>query len=458
MHRSGPLLVLLALFASSPPAPVHAEGQQPLDPVRWLREYLQIDTTNPPGGEAEAAEYLAEILRAEGLEPRLLSTPGGRTSLYLRYPGARSDGRAVALLHHIDVVPTGPSWRVPPFSGRPLQGRLWGRGAIDVKSLGVAHLAALLTLHRAGEPLDRDIIFLAVADEERGGLLGTRWLLENHPELFEGLEGVLGEGGSNRVVNDRLVWWGVEVTQKRPLWLRVKAHGRGGHGSGFHPQSATHQLLRALGRLLERPLRFRVGDAARRYLEAVARLEGGRAEDLFRRFDGAIAVDGVLEGPSAAGLEAYFTDTLQITHLEGSPGTNVVAAEAVAEIDIRLLPDSDGEALLEEIRELLGPRLEVEVLLDAPPAPASPVDHPVFRALEGALSVRGPVIATFMTGTTDSRFFRQRGIPAYGFSPFALDADETRGIHAVDESIPRAELLRGVQTMVRVLEALTHEP
>ena len=236
------------------------------EPVAWLQEYLQIDTTNPPGNEHEGAKFLAEILRREGLNPRLLTSPEDRTSLYARWRSPTSQGRAIALVHHIDVVPVGEGWIAEPFSGRAFEGSLWGRGAIDTKSLGIAYLAALLGCLREGVDLKVDVIFLAVADEELGGARGAGWLLAEHAELFEGLEGVLNEGGSNRVLEGRVLWWGIEITQKRPLWLRVTTSGRGGHGSGFHQSSATHKLVRALTQLVERPLRFRVSAAARTFL------------------------------------------------------------------------------------------------------------------------------------------------------------------------------------------------
>lgn len=444
------ILPLIFLLAGLSLVPASAETP-PREAVRWLQDYLQIDTTNPPGGELPAAEYLKAILDEEGVPARLLTSPEGRTSLVARLASPASDGRAVALLHHIDVVPAEASWSVEPFSGRPKDGRIWGRGAIDAKSYGIVHLAAMLALKREGVALDRDIVFLAVADEEQGGAQGVDWLWQAHPEIFEGVEGVLNEGGSNRVLGDRLAWWGIEVTQKRPLWLRVTAYGRGGHGSGFNPSSATHQLVRGLAKLVERPPRYRVTDAARTFLGALAEIEGG-PDHLGRHLDERIRPEGPTK-PLPPGMPVYFLDTLQVTEIQNGRGPNVVAAEATASVDIRLLPDTDAEALLAEIRELLGPELEVEVVLTAPEAPASPVDHPVYRALEGALGVRAPVVPLFISGTTDSRYFRRRGIAAYGFAPFSLNAPDLRGIHADDERIPVEALLRGIETVRRVLLA-----
>ncbi len=420
--------------------------------LRWLREYLQIDTTNPPGNEREAAEYLAAILAQEGIESRVLTSPAGRSSLYARLgattTGSDGDASAILLMHHIDVVAADGDWQVEPFSGRRLKGKIWGRGALDVKGLGIAQLAAVLDLVQTGAPRQRDVIYLAVADEETGGGEGARWLLDAHPELFAGVSAVLNEGGSNRVLNDRLIFWGVEVTQKRPLWLRVTAEGRGGHASGLHPKSATHRLVTGLARLLDEPPQLRANDAARMYLGELARLEGGRAEELFRGIEAGHELSTL---PMLPGLPVYFLDTVQVTELDYGRGLNVVSRRASASIDIRLLPDTDSDAFLADVRELLGEEIEVEVVLDAPMAPASPRNHPLYRALEEILGVQAQVVPTFIPGTTDSRFFRQRGIPAYGFSPFAINVQDSRGIHADNESIPVDAFLRGVETMTRIL-------
>ncbi len=451
LPRKAALALCSILLVSSLPA--GAAEPEP-ETLRWLREYLQIDTTNPPGNEREAVDFLAGILSSEGIESRVLTSPTGRSSLYARLEapgGGGGDGNAagaIVLMHHADVVPADGDWRVEPFSGRRLGGKVWGRGALDVKGLGIAHLAAVLDLARAGGPRHHDVIYLAVADEETGGSEGARWLLDAHPELFEGVSGVLNEGGSNRVLGDRLIWWGVEVTQKRPLWLKVAAEGRGGHASGLHPQSATHRLVAGLARLIARPPQFRVGEAARMYLGTLAKLEGGRAEEIYRRIE---AGEDIPSLPMAPGLPIYFLDTVQVTELANGRGSNVVSAVATASVDIRLLPDTDGDAFLTEVRQLLGDDIEVQVVLDAPEAPASPRDHPLYRALEEILAVRAPVVPTFIPGTTDSRFFRQRDVAAYGFSPFGINAQDLKGVHADDESVPVDAFLRGVETMRRIL-------
>jgi acetylornithine deacetylase/succinyl-diaminopimelate desuccinylase-like protein len=463
-RRILPPLVAAALLAAAPHAErSSARAQVPdlSEAGRWLRGYVRIDTTNPPGGERQAASYLAAILHREGIATRLLVSPAGRTSLYARLEAERpGEGSAPAgplvLLHHMDVVPPGPGWSVEPFGGQVRSGRLHGRGALDIKSLGVAHLAAFLDLARRATPLARDVIFLAVADEETGGLEGLAWILESHGELFPGLDrpdaAVLGEGGANRTVNGRALWAGIEVAQKRPLWLRVTASGRRGHGSGLNPASASHELVRGLARALDLPPRWQVTEAARRYLGGLAPLHNEKYRRIFTHLDEVIEEDGPTED-LLPGLANLFLDTFQVTVLEAGEKINVTPGRATAEVDVRLLPETDGDAYLARVREALGSRLEAEVLLTSPPVPPSPTDHPVYRAVAGVLDDTAPPVPAFIPGFTDSRWFRERRVAAYGVSPFFLEPQDFLGIHGPDEAIPVTELERGVERMRRIVRA-----
>jgi acetylornithine deacetylase/succinyl-diaminopimelate desuccinylase-like protein len=446
-RRSSIVLLCLLLGASSPGWAADLSAA-----ARWLQGYLRLDTSNPPGNEQRAVAYLSAILQKEGIPFREIRTPQGRANLWARLSSPESGGRAVVLLHHMDVVPPGPGWTVPPFSGLVRDGLLWGRGAIDDKSLGIAYLAALADLKRRRVPLERDVIFLAVADEESGGLQGTGRLLADHPELFQGVEAVLGEGGRSQVSGNRLMWWGIEVAQKRPLWLEVSATGRGGHGSGLNPESANHTLIQGLARLLAQPVRWRVTAPARDYVRAIAPLHGQPLRRILSDIDKTITESGPKEF-LLPGMANLFIDTVQATVLSGGSRINVIPSRASALLDIRLLPDTDAGAFLAAVRKALGTECDVKVLLTAPPAAPSPASGRMYAALQKALGAEAPVVPTFVPGFTDSRFFRERRIPAYGLSPFALSGEDTRGIHNPDERIPLAELDRGVARMRRILAA-----
>lgn len=482
------LLALVLLAATGVGGARAASEQASLSPAAsLLAAYLAVDTSNPPGNERAGAELLARTLRGAGIEPRLLVSPGGRVSLYARLPAtataaaAREDTQgagAIVLLHHIDTVPAGDGWRHPPHGGEIHDGELWGRGAIDTKGLGVAHLLAFLDLARAPHPRRRDVVFLAVADEEAGGGEGTEWLLAAHPELFTNVAAVLNEGGVNKAVAGRALFWGIEVDQKRPLWLEVRAAGRAGHASAANPESATHRLIAGLARLVAAPRARRVTPAAADFLRALARFDP-QARGALVELRALEAAQLTQPDPAAAatpprsfplpGFESLLTDTVQITTLAGSARINVVAGEARAGIDVRLLPDTDERAFVAELARTLGPDLTLSVRLTSPAAPPSSAASPLYRAIAEALQAPAqsaaspgpapvPVVPAFIPAFTDSRFFRARGIAAYGLQPFALDGLTLRTVHAPDERIPLTVLESGVETMRRVLRALALAP
>ncbi|MEO8275933.1 MAG: M20/M25/M40 family metallo-hydrolase [Thermoanaerobaculia bacterium] len=423
-----------------------------------LAAYLRIDTTNPPGNEAAGATWLAGILRTAGIEPELFLSPHGRTSLYARLPanspavpGASRPG-ALLLLHHIDVVPAGDGWRFPPFAGEIHDGELFGRGAIDCKSLGIAHLEAFLNVARSSELRHRDLIFLATADEESGGNEGVGDLLAQHPELFIHVAAVLTEGGVAKAVGGRPLYWGIEVAQKRPLWLELSASGRPGHASSANPESAAHRLIGGLARLTAAPISRRLTPEASSFLAAVARFDP-QVRRTLAELASPESRNGALTSP---GLDNLLTDSLQITTLSASERINVVAGTARAGIDVRLLPDTDEKICVSGIEKLLGPGIAVRILLTSPATRSSPAEGPLYEAMVAALDggARTPVVPAFIPAFTDARYFRARGIPAYGLSPFALDADELRTVHAPDERIALEAFDRGVERMVRVVRAL----
>ncbi|MEL7061682.1 MAG: M20/M25/M40 family metallo-hydrolase [Acidobacteriota bacterium] len=443
-------------------------------PLERLQAYLQVDTvdrTEPAAGERiararegslagerAAAEMLAGWLAEGGIASRRLESPTGNSLLWAELPATVSPPSGIAppgavlMLHHLDVVPAdADAWSVTPFSGRAVGGELWGRGALDIKSLGIAHLEAMLALADDPAPRARPLVFLAAGGEETGGQGGVGWAVEAHPELFDDVAVVLNEGGSNRVVRDRLVWWGIEVVQKRPLWLRLRARGPSGHGSLYRPNSAGHRLIRALTRALELPLVPRVTAAARTSVAAAAEAEGIDVARRLRELEAAARGE-----PSGlpVGFVAMLRDTLQIGRVQLADRVNVIAGRPFADLDLRLLPDTDAEAVRETLARLVGPDIEIETLLAAPTAAPSPIDHPAYAGLREVLETRAPVVPMFLLGTTDSRWFRERGIPAYGFTPFTVESDTLVGIHGIDERLEIDELRRGIEVMRRVVRRL----
>ena len=449
---------------------MHAHGQSLEDyaqqAVPRLANYLQIDTINPPGNESRGVDYLATLLEQAGIRYETVESAPGRGNIWARLPGDSINGQpkkpALVLLHHIDVVPANRQhWSFDPLSGEVKDGFVYGRGAIDTKGLGIAQLQAFLALAASGKKLNRDVILLATADEEAGGFFGAGWLVENRPELFRDVGYVLNEGGSGRAFGDRVAVL-VEVTQKVPLWLRLTATGRPGHGSAPQMQTSVTRLIRGLKRVSETEFPVRVIDPVATMFEGLAPYQSAAGQIAVPNIREAVndndyLLELKLQNP---GGHALLRNTCSITTLQGSAKINVVPAEAHAELDCRLLPDQDPEAFLQELTAIINDRnINIEKLMGFTPA-VSRTDTPLFRALqEVADEVFGAeVIPTVAGGFTDSHFFRDLGITSYGYSPFAFAPDEFTGVHGNDERLAVEQLRRGVKIYYRLLQKFTVTP
>lgn len=416
----------------------------------YLVRYLRIDTSNPPGNETVAATFLRDILRQEGIDAQLVGSNPARQSVYARLKSGSSEP-ALVLLHHLDVVPARSSeWSVPPFSGQRSGGYIWGRGALDVKSLGIANLMSFLDLKRSGAMLARDVIFLGVADEEGGGTQGALDLLTKHADLFENVGFVLNEGGGNETIVDHVSFWGIEIDQKVPLWLRVVSRGLAGHGA-VPPDDggSTVHLLEALEEIRKLRHPYRITPSVQQHFSALGTRKPGVKGEMLRNpakyFDSAD-----FDQHLSAAYRALLRDTLAITRLDAGDLVNSIPAHATADLDIRLLPDSDPAAMLDEVKRAVGQRGEVQVLLQGSSAPPSPTNTELYRALQRVMKRAEPTSAvgpSVSAGTSDSRFFRARGMVAYGISPFKVNYYDANTVHGVDERIRARFFLEGVRLM-----------
>lgn len=452
------LFPCITLLLLSPGGCRKAEGvpQDPLDREadQALTAYLRVDTSNPPGNETAGARFLQQMLAREGIDAKLIGRNPRRQSLYARLPSGTSE-KALLLLSHIDVVPAVPAeWTRPPFGGVHAGGYVWGRGALDIKSLTIAQAMAMIDLRRRGVPLRRDVILLATADEEAGGLVGCAELLDEHPELFSKVGFVLNEGGTNETVVDRVTFWGIEVQQKVPLWLRIEAKGEPGHAA-VPPDDggSSARLVRALGNILAIPTPFRLTPDVRRHLEAAGASRRDERGEVMRDIAEEIGRERVRRVLSPS-YRALLRDTIAITRLEGGTSINSLPAASSALLDIRILPDATPDAMLERIRAAVGKDAEVEVLVAGVPAEASPADTELFRVLEKRYREDEPgsrVAPIVGGGATDSRFFRSRGIVAYGIAPFKVNYYDAGTTHGPDERIRLEFFLEGVRLMRRIV-------
>jgi len=421
-----------------------------------LSEYIRIDTTNPPGNEASAAEFLAARLRAEGLEVRLFESQPGRASVLGRLQG-RVAGASVVLLNHLDVVVAdADGWAHPPFDGVITGGYVHGRGALDCKGPAVIQLMALITMKRAGIVPSRDVLFLGTADEEAGGKLGAGWFVEHEMDALGHAEFVLTEGGAIRQRADDKAVFEVAVAEKAPLWLRLTTRGQPGHGSTPRGESAVARLVRALERVRQFHPQVRVVPEVEAYYRGLAALQAGVMRDRYRDIGAALEDprfrEAFLREPRDAAL---VRNTISMTVLHGSEKTNVVPAEASAELDCRLLPGEDPQGFIRRLKDSVGDdEVQFEVLLNFP-ASSSPTRTALYRAIESVAAAEGaPVVPTVLRGFTDSHYFREHGLVSYGFIPVVLSEEEERGEHGVNERISIANLREGTRRLVGMLGAL----
>ncbi|MDT8319269.1 MAG: M20/M25/M40 family metallo-hydrolase [Xanthomonadales bacterium] len=443
---------LIAQPASSPPLEDEALG--------WLQEFIRIDTVNPPGNESRAVDFLGTILEAEGIAWQSAESAPGRGNLWARLEGG--DLPALLLLQHTDVVPADPEyWTADPLGGEIRDGYLWGRGALDMKGTGISQLAAFIALHRSMRALNRDVILLATADEEAGGFFGAGWMLEHHPGLFENVGFVLNEGGGGVDQQGRLLF-NVEVTQKVPVWLRLKAVDTPGHGSMPRQTSSVSRIVDALARLNGTEFAPRIVPAVDEYFSKLAADVGDEWQQAYRDMAKAVREPGFLARLQAESpfLHALTRDTCSLTRMQGSSKINVVPPEAWAEIDCRILPDRPAEVFVQEIRKRLeGSGVEVEVLMAFTPAVTS-TDNEVYRAIEQVMSGRYPdssVRPSVMTGFTDSHFMRDAGIAAYGFDPRVVPESEFARIHGNDERVDVGAWRRGVSDLRAIVETIVYD-
>lgn len=461
MSKPRRLLVLAIVAAFLAPLQCRRAGGEERDPVEREAEenlvnYLRIDTSNPPGNETAGARFLQQLLIKERIDARLVGDDPKRQSVYARLPSGSSE-KALLLLHHIDVVPADAArWTKPPFGGVRANGYIWGRGALDLKSLGIAELMAFIDLKRRNVPLRRDVILLGVADEEMGGLHGCKALLDQHPELFANVGSVLNEGGTNETVVDKVTFWGIEVQEKVPLWLRLSFKGAPGH-SAAPPEGggSVGAMIRTLDAIQKIATPYRLTPAVQRGFHALGATKRDEKGEVMRSIGEPLDVARI-ERVLPAGYRALLHDTIAVTHIDSGACTNCIPAVATADVDIRLLDDERPDAMLAKVRALLPEKnASADVLLEAAPVPESPIDTDLFRTLAAAMkhAEPGSAVAPFVSaGTSDSRWFRARGIAAYGIAPFKVNYYDADTVHANDERIRQrffAEGVRLVREMVR---------
>ncbi|MEV4642580.1 M20/M25/M40 family metallo-hydrolase [Actinoplanes sp. NPDC049548] len=425
--------------------------------VGICRDLLRIDTSNTGDprttvGERVAAEYVAAQLTEVGIEVELHESAPRRANLVARIPG-RDRSRGALLVHgHLDVVPADASeWSVPPFSGEEKDGYLWGRGAIDMKDFDAMMLAVVRDWQRTGVVPPRDIVLAFTADEEAGMEYGSQYLVREHADLLEGCTEAIGEvGGFSYTINDDLRLYLVETAEKGIDWLRLHARGRPGHGSFVHDDNAVTALAEAVAAVGRHKFPMVVTPTVRAFLEQVSEALGIEIDP----DEPELAIAKL--GPIAALIGATVRNTANPTRLEAGYKDNVIPGKASATIDCRTLP-GQAENFLEQLRDVIGPDIEIEHLQQQP-AVETGFDGALVDAMGAALRAEDPgarAVPYMLSGGTDAKAFSTLGIRCFGFAPLKLPADLNFSalFHGVDERVPVEGLQFGVRVLDRLLKA-----
>jgi acetylornithine deacetylase/succinyl-diaminopimelate desuccinylase-like protein len=433
--------------------------------VTWMQEYLRVDTTNPPGNEMRGVAFYKKILDEEGIENRAFEYAPGRGDLWARLPrtSGSSQGdqnphlRPIVLLNHMDVVTSDAAhWKVPPFSGEIRDGYIWGRGAQDMKDEGLAQLVVMVMLKREKIALDRDVIFLAVADEEVDDT-GSDWFIEHQRDLLGNAEFLINEGGENLLENGKVKYVGVDVGEKTTYWMHVVAHGRPGHGSRPIVDSAPNRLVRALNRILAYQTPMRVLPVVDEFLRDMAPHEPPERAAQYRNIKKAIEDKKFQEEVEKdESLNFLLRDTISLTMMGGSEQTNVIPPEAWANLDVRILPGGDPKAVLAAIRRVVNdPDVTVEPWKgEFRVANYSGTDNALFAAIRevsGKYFPGTPVVPHITSGYTENQRYRPLGIISYGFNPYVATDEEGNTEHGNDERIRVEEVRRGPRILFDVV-------
>ena len=426
--------------------------------TRYLQEYIRIQTVNPPGAETAGAEFFREIFEAESIPCKLFEPSPGRGSLLASLKGNGSR-RPILLLSHIDVVSAEKEhWNVDPFGGVIQDGYLYGRGALDDKSMGIVAMMVLLILRREKKDLKRDLLFFASADEETGGGWGVDWAMGHVPELREA-EYALNEGG-HVWMNDsgKPERYEVSSGQKLLFQLRLRARGKSGHGSMPHSDNPNVKLVHALERVTSWETPFEVLPMVKEYFRKIAPMQTPEDRHFFEDIERGLKDPSFSRRlTSSPSYNAMVRNTISLNVLQGGSKVNVIPSEAIANLDCRLIPGSSKENFLHEIKRRLGEETEVEIISESQSHPPSPFDTDLYRAIERFASKNDPgcpVVPLLLPGATDGRFLREKGVITYDFSPFRLTEGENMRMHGNNERISLENLRFGIRMMLEAIEAV----
>jgi acetylornithine deacetylase/succinyl-diaminopimelate desuccinylase-like protein len=455
-----PGAVLAQAAAAPPQGNPSSLGTLPDEAFAWLEGLIRINTTNPPGNELAAANYLAAILEKEGIAHEVLEINPGRGIVIGRLSSSAipDPSKSLLLLAHLDVVGvTREKWSVDPFAAVSKDGYLYGRGTIDDKSLVIANLAAIVALKRANTQLDRDVIFLADDDEEQFGDSSLKVVIAKYwDKIAAGF--ALNEGGPVIMKNGKVLYVGIQTAEKVPINVTVIATGTSGHASQPRPDNAVVHLSEAIAKIGAYQAPMKMTSVVERYFEQLTKVEDDDTAKWIR----------ALEMPERRSLadkrisemsliwNAMLRDTVSPTMLTAGVRANVIPSDARANLNVRLLPGDSLNDVLPDLKKLVNdPQIRFEVAPDqGVPSPPSSLDSPLYHSIErvSGQAFPGAAVVPYLSPfSTDSAQLRLHNVQAYGLLPFPLTDEDNLRFHADDERIPIDSFRKGIEFYSRIV-------
>ncbi len=449
------------------PRPVGDSSAIAKEAQGWLADLIKINTSNPPGNEQIAAMYITGILAKDGIKAEILDLAPGRSAVVarLRSSAVAQPSRALLLVAHLDTVPVDKSkWSVDPFGAVIKDGYLYGRGAIDDKGMLAANLAAFIELKRSMAHLNRDVIFLATADEETSGDASIRTLIAKDWDKFAA-GFAINEGGNIFVKNGKVQYAGVQADEKVAFNITVIARGTSGHASQPTKDNPVIHLAAAVAKIGNYSAPAHFTSIVRRYFEGLAPLEDDEIGKWMRSMDTADRgehAQRVISDTSPL-WNSMLRDTIAPTVLTAGVANNVIPAEARANLNVRLLPGDSIAAVVNDLNKLVNdPQVKLEVQPSAGlAAPSSSLESELYKVISKVVPQEfggAPALPFQSTWLTDSAQLRLHQVQALGLVPFPLTQDDLKRMHGDDERIPLAAFDKGVDVLSKIVTefAVTH--
>ena len=440
---------------------MNANSNRYRQPTEILQDLIRFDTTNPPGKEAECIDYINRLIQSAGIDTRILCQDPARPNLICRLKG---NGKAPPLLlyGHVDVVTTaGQVWQYPPFDGRIVDGFLWGRGTLDMKGAVAMMLCAFLRAKNENTSLPGDVVLCMMSDEEAGGNLGAKFLVENHADYFKGIQYAISEFGGFSFYLKGKKFFPIEVIQKQVCSIKATVRSRSGHGALVMKNGAMAKLARMLNQLEKKYLPVHITPVVRTLVEQMAAALPFPGRMVMRQLLNPLFTDRVLKllGEKGRNFTPMFRNTVNATIVRGGDKVNMLPSEIEVMLDGRLLPGCVPENIIGEIKEIIDDDIELEVIR-YDPGPLEP-DMGLFNTLAAVLHTLDPdgiPVPYILSASSDARFFSKIGIQTYGFIPMQLpeSLDFAGLIHAADERIPVEALTFGSNAIYQLLQCF-HE-